>query len=276
MSFRDLLQRLPARNDGKISGKTLAASVNVPHAETIGVFDDPRDILTVAANRSLVVKPEYGCSSRGVLALYTVTIDTWNDLIAGIEVDSDDIMESIDKSVNSPRNQQLHDRGHPDFLRGPWIAEELVLSPDKSRLRVADDVKVFCINGTAALIGVFRRHSRPSEGTTSDVAWFDAGGDYLGDAHRNPKHYIDPDMQSYPDEALNGHWGGLLEYAERVAEASAEFFVRVDFFAAAHGPVFSEVTYKPAGGNVDFRPDVDQWLKMIWEYESIHGLFVCS
>lgn len=276
MSFREYLQSIESRNPGKTFGKQVAEDCHVPFAETFGIFVDPRDIYEIAAERSLVIKPEYGCSSRGVIPLRRISDDSWFDLLHDVEVDWDDVLESIDKAENSPRNLQLLQRGHPDFLRGPWIAEQLVTGTEGN---IADDVKVFCINGRAVLIGIFRRQYRSDMETISDVAWFSSSFEYLGDAHRNRKHFVNPSMESYVHDVIPHRWGDVLNWSERIARDTGEFFMRVDFFASDNGPVFSELTYKPAGGNVDFRPDIDEWLCSVWKHEldigNRHGLSIC-
>jgi hypothetical protein len=143
---------------------------------------------------------------------------------------------------------------HPDNIRGPWLLEELVLTPERG---LPYEWKFYVIGGTVRFCAQFQRDAQRPRAT-----------------HRTRRCYRDRDMHPIPggvkldrgQDVLPGprHPEALVAMAETIARALPAPFVRIDLYEDDAGPVFSEITPEPGGNHDAFRPEWDRRLGEAW------------
>lgn len=197
-----------------------------------------------------VVKPNSGAVALGVLPLRKVGDIIYRSLLG------DGTREWFEwvAFLHTVASRRPRTFPHPDNIRGPWFAEELIEGPKGG---LPDEWKCYVIGGRVQFVAQFRR-----DPATPRVS------------QRSRTCYRDRDLRPIPggvksDRAQHNLPGprdpaGIIALAETVAQALPAPFVRLDVYEDAHGPVFSEITPEPGGNHDAFLPHWDRMLGEAW------------
>lgn len=118
------------------------------------------------------------------------------------------------------------------------LAERYMAQMDEDQLF---DYKFFCFNGTPHCVYVATDHF---PGQLSHISFYDLNWKKL-----NVRYGEHPQC----DVAKPKHFDEMLEIAGKLSEGIP--FVRVDFFQTEDGPLLSELTFYPGGGQTPYHPE---------------------
>lgn len=187
----------------------------------------------------VVIKPENGASSKGVIALS----EGW-DHLAQVPVGASlrDYAETLYAS-------------NFDKPPGRVLAEELLEDVDRCRdpaLALPRDFKIFTVAGHVAFVRV---HDRNASDGKRGLATLDRMGRRLSPAQTG--------WPEAPPAPLPAGWDALIAMAEYLS-SRLPWLLRLDFYLTPRGPVFGEFTTFPNAG-LDYSPFGRRTVLQMWE-----------
>jgi len=221
----------------KLRAYQIADILGIKHAKVIARQTRFEYIDWKALPNNFIIKPERGCSTKGVLPVVKVAEGIYEDIMRHRKMTIQDIGYSFMNGL-LPDSKEKHSRGL-------WI-EELLQIP------LPDDWKVFTFNGEIAFIRQYRRGEK-------DRCKFWSKEWKPIEIHKKINHYtIDPTLPlpEHPEE--------LLKTAEAISKYLKYPFVRVDLYDIPKGIYIGEITPHP-GRDVQYTKEWDKKLGEMWE-----------
>ena len=144
------------------------------------------------------------------------------------------------------RNYYLYGREWPyKNVKPRIIVEQYLLNSDVGSEGLID-YKFFCFNGVPKFIYVSRGLDNHS---TASISFYDLTGKKM------PFKRTDYNEMEGDELVLPTCFGEMLEIATKLAIETTAPFIRVDLYAIAGKPLFSELTFAPCGGLLPFCPE---------------------
>lgn len=236
------------RHNDKDAARALAARYGIPVAP---VIEGPAELSELTPpTEPAVLKPIHGCGGRGVFPLEP-RARGYRDILRAKTLTWAEVLERAEAAVGTSGLSP----NHPDYVRGPWIVEQLIPGPKRGALPYNWDC--YCIGGKVQVI----RQREAANGTVlSRGCWRAPDGSLIGDisAAIGGRRNYDATMPAPKDPAT------IVEAAERIARDFPAPFVRVDFYETPDGIAFSEITPHPGGAKLRFTPEWDERLGAAW------------
>lgn len=296
MRFTEHMQRLIAAREAghasrsifqfnpKLRARFLAQGLGVEVPDFLMnpfVLDQPPP----SPSMSVVVKPNEGCSGRGVLPLE-------RDKTGRFRLLFDDVRQPSSCFDAAPweewiRQLQEIEDGFSDSssrISGPYLVEELVFGPVQGQ-PLATAWKIYCIHGepiwARQLVGTSRRGGKVR--CWKIRAKWTKSMDVPGEAIAEEEHlrlafeplqrdvFVNHHLQELdlelpdPGPAIGLIYGYARTVAMDLLERTESPFVRVDLLEGPGGRVvFGEITPHPSGGNDVYHEGWDRELGRIW------------
>ena len=187
-----------------------------------GVYDNADDIDFDSLPRQFVIKTTNGGGGNEVM------IVTDRDTI-----DRKAARTTLNKWLRKKVGELYYE---PQYkLMKPRLIVEKYLEPDAGEYSLVD-IKVNCFNGKAysILLCSDRQLGKGLSRSVYDLNW-NIQPEKITDSHKTDK--------SYPRPASLDR---IIEYSERLSQGIP--YVRVDWYEIGSEPIFSEMTFTPAGG----------------------------
>jgi len=238
-------------HNSKLSGRALAERLGVRVPLLLQTAGDPRD-LKEPSWPSVVVKPNDGCSARGVLVLVSDGHGGWLDLFTG-RADTWDWWMVHLLGLGTGR--------YGEGVAGPWLVEERIPGQLSPRC-LPYDWKAYVIGGRVEFVAQFSRRAGLGRRGGKDVCQWTRDWRMVTEGARTDYGVVPLPAPSFPN--------GLITAFEAIAQELPAVFVRVDCYEDAVGPVFGEITPAP-GGPQSFKPEWDERLGAAWAAAEARG-----
>jgi hypothetical protein len=243
----------------KAEGREFAAERGVPVAEMIQDRTPLEGLREPEVDR-FVIKPNRGCTARAIIVAERIAPDLIRNHL-GQNVHGWDDSRTWDQWASWLRWCMRRDAGSPGPYPDEWVVEAWA-SDDPQPMEYG----VYCVGGHAQFVRqVDRGGHRP--GPRARVCNWTRDWEPAGGVLKSRKREVPLPLPDHPVS--------IVQYAEWLARDWPGPFVRVDFLEAAHGPVFLELTPRPAGGRITVNEPWDTIMGEAWEeWEAAHTVEV--
>lgn len=196
---------------------------------TIGVWDNPEDIVFDALPQQFVLKTTHGGGSGGVVICKDKNI-----------LDKKETVKKLKKSLRQDVYKKLREWPYKNVKRR-IIAEQYIDNP-RGPGKDLVDYKFYCFDGIPHFCQVIGGRS-----TKETIDFYDMDWQHQAFIGMNPNAINSPVPYQKPN-----HFEKMREMARQLSKGMA--FVRIDMYDTPEKPYFGEITLYPFSGMGEMRP----------------------